>query len=284
MALKLTSQVDYIHISTFGQLEPDFIKDLDRDLYFEMYWVKDETPAHFIDNDKINIKGDWIYLVPPFRNYLFKRTGRNGILIAFNKELLIYEAKEFSLNVFSLFNRQGDFSTLFIDEETSGSLTAILNVLQDEHVRDPHNLLLLRTLLKAFLLKLMASSKQQLISPDLNEKRIYQFLLLLENHYTTEKRVDFYAEKLNLSPKRLNQILKQKLGKTINRILQERLLIEAKHLLFIGKENIQEIAFGLGFQDSSYFSRFFKKMTSLSPEEFRAEAKKRIAFESLEGE
>ena len=53
------------------------------------------------------------------------------------------------------------------------------------------------------------------ISPDINEKRIYQFLLLLENHYTTGRSVKFYADKLSLSPKRLNQILKQKLGKPL---------------------------------------------------------------------
>lgn len=191
---------------------------------------------------------------------------------------MIYEAKEFSLNVFQLFSRHGDFSTIFIDEEISKPLTVILTLIQDEHLQNTDSLLLLRTLLKAFLLKLMASSREHPISPGFNEKRIYHFLLLLENHYTTEKKVDFYAEKLNLSAKRLNQILKQKLGKTINQILQERLLIEAKHLLFMGKDSIKEISFNLVFQDSSYFSRFFKKMTSLTPEEFRTETKKAIAL------
>jgi AraC-like DNA-binding protein len=276
MASKLNLKKKYFLISTFEKLDSVYLDHPDRSLYFEMYWVKDEKPLHFLES--VKIKGDWIYLVPPLRNYQFNKAKKNGILIAFNKDLLIYEAKEFSLNIFNLFSRHGDFSTIFIDEETSVSLTAILNVIQSEYSQNTDNILLLRTLLKAFLLKLMSSSKQQLISPDLNEKRIYQFLLLLENHFTTEKKVDFYAKKLSLSSKRLNQILKQKLGKTINQILQERLLIEAKHLLFIGKESIKEISFSLGFQDSSYFSRFFKKMTNLSPEEFRIEAKKKIAF------
>src|SRR5690606_3519974 len=185
MESKLTLEKNYIHISTFKQLDADLPNTLDRNLYFEMYWVKDEMPMHFLENDRMKIKGDWIYLVSPFRNYQFKRAGKNGIRIAFNKEILIYAAKEFSLNVFSLFRRQGDFSTIFIDGETARSLTIILNIIQEERLQND-NLLLLRTLLKAFLLKLMASSKQQLISPDLNEKRVYQFLLLLENHYTTE--------------------------------------------------------------------------------------------------
>jgi AraC-like DNA-binding protein len=247
-------------------------------LYYEIYWVKNEKPLHFIEKNKMKVEGDWMYLVPPFRNYQFQKTNRDGILLAFNKDILTYEAKEFSLNVFNLFSKHGDFSTLFIDEENSKTLTTIFNLINAEYKSPSDNLLLLRTLLKAFLLKLMASSRQQLISPDINEKRIYHFLLLLENHYATEKSVGFYADKLNLSAKRLNQILKPKLGKTINQLIQERLLIEAKHLLFAGKESIKEISFGLGFEDSSYFSRFLKKMTGLSPEEFRKETKEQIAF------
>lgn len=124
----------------------------------------------------------------------------------------------------------------------------------------------------------MDTAQQELISPSINEKRIYRFLLLLEDYYDTEKGVDFYADKLNLSAKRLNQILKQKTGKTINQILQERTLTEAKHLLFMGKMSIKEVAFTLGYQDASYFSRFFKKMTKLSPEEFRSAIKNQAPF------
>lgn len=276
--VKLKLKKRYLYISTFQQLGNTFLKNPDRDSYFEIYWVKNEKPLHFIDNNKIKVEGDWMYLVPPFRNYQFQKTNRDGILLGFNKDLLTYEAQEFSLNIFSLFSKHGDFSTLFIDKENSKSLTTIFNLIKAEYELPSDNLLLLRTLLKAFLLKLMASSRQQLISPDINEKRIYHFLLLLENHYATEKSVNFYAENLNLSAKRLNQILKQKLGRTINQLIQERLLIEAKHLLFVGKESVKEISFSLGFQDASYFSRFFKKMTKLSPEEFRTETKKQIAF------
>lgn len=127
----------------------------------------------------------------------------------------------------------------------------------------------------------MDSADHELVSPGINEKRIYHFVLLLEDHYITEKNADFYATKLNLSAKRLNQILKQKTGKTISQILQERTLNEAKHLLFVGKKSIKEIAYTLGFQDASYFSMFFMKMTKLSPDEFRIQTKNQIAFKKI---
>ena len=248
-----------LYITRFDELDNSFLENDDRDLYFEVYWLEDKK---------------LMYLIPPLRNYRFKKALSMGTLIAFNKDLLVYEAQEFSLTVFNFFSRHGDFSTVFLDDITSASLTNILNIIKEEHSQvHESNILLLRTLLKAFLLKLMTSSEQQLISPDLHEKRVYHFLSLLENHYTTERSVNFYAEKLSLSSKRLNQILKEKVGKTISQLLQERLLLEAKHLLFVGTNNIKEISFSLGFEDPSYFSRFFKKMTKLSPEEFRAENK-----------
>ncbi|RYZ45306.1 MAG: AraC family transcriptional regulator, partial [Chitinophagaceae bacterium] len=95
------------------------------------------------------------------------------------------------------------------------------------------------------------------------------FISLLEKNYLTERNVGFYAASLNVSTKRLNQILKRKYNRTIHQIIHDRLVREAKHQLFVSKKNIKEIAFDLGFEDKSYFSRFFKKMTGQTPEAFK---------------
>lgn len=267
-----------LYISDFKDISNELSNNPDRSSYFEIYWFHDDTPLSFSETTTLSIEGDNMHLVPPLRDYQFIREDSQGILIAFHKDLLTYEAKEFSLSVYNFFGRQQSFSTLFIDQKNIQPLDTMYRLLKAEHIRTPYNILLSRTLLKAFLLKLMDTAQQELISPSINEKRIYRFLLLLEDYYDTEKGVDFYADKLNLSAKRLNQILKQKTGKTINQILQERTLTEAKHLLFMGKMSIKEVAFTLGYQDASYFSRFFKKMTKLSPEEFRSAIKNQAPF------
>lgn len=275
---KLNSTKRLIYIGEFQELNSNYLEDKDRNVFFELYWVRNEKPLTFLENESLSVDVDRVHLIPPLRDYHFEKANKKGKLIAFHKDLLTLEAKEFSLSIYKLFGQNDTFSTLFIDKENFDTLDTLLTLLRDENNRDPENILLLRTLLKAFLIKLMNSTRQELMSPGINEKRLYHFLLLLEDYYTTEKNVNFYAEKLNLSAKRLNQILKQRIGKTINQVLQERTLTEAKHLLFIGKKSIKEIAYTLGFQDASYFSRFFKKMTKLSPDDFRNQTNNKLAF------
>jgi AraC-like DNA-binding protein len=168
--------------------------------------------------------------------------------------------------------RRGSFSTLLLDGDVTNTLENIANVIMDEYDYKGNNFVVIRTLLKAFLLKLIQLKSNKFTGFDFDEKRVYHFLLLLENHYKEEKAVDFYADRLNITSKRLNQILKAKLGKTIRQLLHERIMIEAKHQVIVSKQAIKEISYNLGFEDRSYFSRFFKKMTGQTPEEFHKQA------------
>ncbi|MBL4669694.1 MAG: helix-turn-helix transcriptional regulator [Flavobacteriales bacterium] len=106
---------------------------------------------------------------------------------------------------------------------------------------------------------------------DANKKRISHFNeleRLIESNYLAEKRPKFYAEKLNVSIKHLNKIVNTTVGKSTSELVQERIVLEAKRLLVHGNYTSQEIAFTLGFDDPSYFSRIFKKKCGFSPTEF----------------
>src|SRR5690606_24536184 len=203
--------------------------------------------------------------------------GKKGLLIGFDKGVLDYEVKEFTLDVIKLFTKQGDFSTLLVEKELADTLDLIVSLIWEEYRSPTKSFLLLRTYLKAFLLKLISQKNQRFTVPDLNEKRVYQFFILLENHFKEEKQVGFYADKLYISSKRLNQILKEKTGKSISALLHERTIMEAKHELFVSERSIKEIALELGFEDQSYFTRFFKRMTGQTPEAFYQKSAKRIS-------
>ncbi|WP_234734667.1 AraC family transcriptional regulator [Tellurirhabdus bombi] len=111
---------------------------------------------------------------------------------------------------------------------------------------------------------------QQLTETDTHlYDRIRQYEDLLEKHFLTTREVGAYAEKMNLTPNYLNHICKKVLSKTASQLLHERQVIEAQRLLTHTTQSIKEIGFLLGFDDPSYFVRFFKKQTGSTPADFR---------------
>jgi len=81
--------------------------------------------------------------------------------------------------------------------------------------------------------------------------------------------VNQLAEQLNLSSRYLSDLLKQESGKTALEHIHLFLISEAKNLLLIDDKNVSEIAYSLGFDNMSYFSRLFKKEVGLSPMQFK---------------
>lgn len=81
--------------------------------------------------------------------------------------------------------------------------------------------------------------------------------------------VGYIAEQLAISPRYLSDLLKQESGKTAIELIHIFLISEAKNLLRIGEKGVTEIAYQLGFENSSYFTRLFKKQTGMNPMEFR---------------
>ena len=101
------------------------------------------------------------------------------------------------------------------------------------------------------------------------QERLEEFLDLLEIHITNRKQVSQYTDLMNLSPYQLNEITKATVGKTSSELINEHIILEAKRYLLATPNQIKEIADHLGYEDVSYFTRFFKKHTGYSPDAFR---------------
>lgn len=101
------------------------------------------------------------------------------------------------------------------------------------------------------------------------QDRLEEFFGLLEKDIATHKQVSHYADRLNLSSYQLNAITKETLGKTSSELINEHIILESKRYLLSTSNQITQVAYHLGYEDVSYFIRFFKKHTGHTPESFR---------------
>ena len=95
------------------------------------------------------------------------------------------------------------------------------------------------------------------------------FLAVMQQNFRKERFLDFYASKLEVTPKHLSRTIKKQPGFTAVEWIERYVILEAKVLLKSSNLNIQQIADELNFPSQSFFGKYFKKQTGLSPKEFR---------------
>lgn len=96
-----------------------------------------------------------------------------------------------------------------------------------------------------------------------------RFLALVQEHFRRERFLDFYASKLEITPKHLSRTVKKQTGFTAVEWIERFVILESKVLLKSSNLNIQQIADELNFPSQSFFGKYFKKFTGMSPKEFR---------------
>lgn len=96
-----------------------------------------------------------------------------------------------------------------------------------------------------------------------------QFLQLVLENFRKERFLEFYANQLQITPKHLSRTVKQQTGYTAVDWIERYVILEAKVLLKSSNLTIQQIADELNFPTQSFFGKYFKKLTGMSPKEFR---------------
>ncbi|WP_353720413.1 helix-turn-helix transcriptional regulator [Dyadobacter sp. 676] len=98
---------------------------------------------------------------------------------------------------------------------------------------------------------------------------VRNFIRLIDKHYDQKRLPGQYAEMLNVTPNHLNALCKEHVGMQAGELIRSRIVLEAKRLLINLDLTVAEIAYKLNFNDNSYFTKFFRKETGMTPEDFR---------------
>ncbi|MDF2193397.1 helix-turn-helix transcriptional regulator [Paraflavitalea sp. CAU 1676] len=112
-------------------------------------------------------------------------------------------------------------------------------------------------------------SNQPNIVYDRKKDLLWRFLALLPGHVKSERSLQFYADRLYVTPKYLTQTVKKLSGQTAGTYIDNLVIVEAKNLLRDPALTIAQVADQLDFSDQFFFSKFFKRYTGTTPSEYR---------------
>ncbi|MDA7502147.1 helix-turn-helix transcriptional regulator [Chitinophagales bacterium] len=225
--------------------------------YYELFVFSEPGVHHFIDFEEHAVAARQVHLVPPGRVHLLRRSAKTqGFVLLFSREfyLLKVEQQANSLEEIILNHRLTSYVFDF-DEQEFDLLLDIIKIIQRVEINDKHYKKEMVSLQLNSLLQLV-KSKLQLANFNQSNNLVFDFIELLESNLRTEHSVHYYCSKLSISSAQLNEACKNFSGKSASNLIKERLVIESKRLLFQSNDSVKEIAYYLGFQDPSYFSRW----------------------------
>ncbi|PZP43767.1 MAG: hypothetical protein DI598_15380 [Pseudopedobacter saltans] len=241
--------------------------------HYTLMWITQGHGSQLIDGNEYEMLTDRVFFLHPGQVHSMLDFYRDGWLLLFNEVIYKMFLKYHPLEeYFGMMDLTGERPFVDLSAKAKDIFRSIFQLIQNELKKDKMDENIGSHLISILLLtanKLFHAQKKQ---PEGNEERdlIRRLKLLVEDHFRGMQHVAFYADQLNVLPRRLNDIVKANTGQSIHEIISERLLTESKILLSSSSMTVKEISYNLGFNDPSYFNRFFKRYMKITPVEFRA--------------
>lgn len=251
--------------------EGDLIHDIHRHDYFFVMFIKNGTGEHEIDFIKYEVDSYSVFFIRPGQVHQLKlEKGTTGFMLQFTSDF--YTPRENSTTF--VLRKVSNKSHCQLSIERFKNIELILQIIFQEFIQKQARY---KDVVKASLDILFIELMRQSNNPNkvTNEAKLYsqdrleELQDLLEKNIQTKKQVSDYAEMLNITSYQLNSITKTLLQKTGSELINDHIILEAKRILIGTSNQVNQVADMMGYDDPSYFIRFFKKQTGLTPEAFR---------------
>lgn len=235
--------------------------------FYQLIWFTkaggDKT--YLLDFNEYTLEDNQIVLVFPGQIDRLDVMHKEGYLFAIHNEVLFHINQHINSDYLN-----GYSSNIFLtpDKRTEKTLDEMIGLIFQEYTNE-NRLLLMESYMEAFLFHVASLFENTDTYKNKSNLLVAELMRLIDNNFIAQKETDFYAEKFGMTNKSINEACKSGTGKTVKQHLQERLILEIKKEIRLKNKSLKEIAFGLGFNEPAYFTRFFKQHTSLTPTEFR---------------
>ena len=246
-----------------------------RHTYYQILFVEKGSGIHKLDFNETEINAPVINFLSPgqVHDLVFERKETEGYMINFDGEFFDkFLTKSNGLDGLPFFGYRKSINSFHIETEKVQELKNIFKKINSLfEAKSKMHVEFIRIYLLELFYTVMSGTEENTENINITNQKsiIYRFENLVEQNYTTEHYPKFYADKLAITANYLNFICKNFSGKKAGEIIRDRVILEAKRLLVNSEFSISQIAFQLGFDDNSYFTKFFKTFSGNSPSEFR---------------
>lgn len=254
--------------------EHENLRLLHRHDFYHLILFTKGSGSHAIDFEAFSVQPFQIYFMIPGQVHSWDFMGEvEGYVVNFSSDFFqSFLLRPDYLETFSFFNGIARDSVINLPEAIHELLVNQFEQLLSKH-RDAS--LLRIDQLKVLLLDLFFSVESYAVTKATLSLTNYNYIILknyqklIDKNFLTMRLPMEYAKLLFVTPNHLNALCKEHLGMQAGELIRNRILLEAKRLLINFGMNISEISYALNFSDNSYFTKFFKKYTKTTPEEFR---------------
>jgi AraC family transcriptional activator of pobA len=234
---------------------------------------------HFIDFKSVRFKAPFISFIAMGKVHRLKPMTLdnkcNIWVICFSSDFI----PESTYQLYSYYHEHANIE--FKDERGFARIVMLTEMINEEMHKQNPKLAVARDILKTIFTMIEAEQErndsQEGYFPKVQSTTFKNFLKILEENFRRAEGVSFYSEKLFMSTRNLNLICRNILNKSVSEIIETRKLIEAKNLLTYTDKTVSEIGFELGYNEKTYFTSVFKKVTGTTPTGFRDEMRKLIS-------
>ncbi len=253
---------DFVKITAIENTPEYDRKNIHQHDYYELVWFTDVSGEDTIQIDfgDYPVEADCFYFISAYQLHRLDRTGKRGIVIALSVEFFnsivdvdVYPRSAFAVNT-------------IINQRKCDLCRSMVHLITTEYERGCRYSLM-EAYFKALFIHMGPIFGSNAIVG--SKRKAADLLDLIEGNYIKHRDVTFYSEQMSMSDKAVNDICKKVLGRTVKDVIQDRLILEIKREIAAGKKSFKELAFQLGFNEPSYFTRFFKQKTGYTPEKYR---------------
>ena len=251
--------------------------------YYTILWVRKGSGLHHIDFRSYDVKDDTIYFLTPEQvHHVQINPGAKGYVLLFTPDFLYEQGlPQHWIEDTGFFFRCDDLAPFHLTKEMAshGLEHLVLHIQEEYTARKPFYLDGIGSWLKLFLLECKRFSHQSNIQVETRTHTkaqiVKQFRDQLENHYHEWHKVADYARELHITPNHLNEVISVETGTSAKDYILNRIMLEAKRYAGFADITAKEVAYTLGFDDPSHFSKLFRQQQNQSFLEFREHIRKK---------